>query len=134
MRDRDHGSAAVELVLLTPVLVVLVLFVVAAGRGGVASAHIRHAADQGARAASMTSGPAMESTARAAALSDLRSTDVACAQTSVAVAIGSSGSLRTVTVTVSCTLDRSGLSLLGLDGRTIDATSVEVIDRYRGGS
>lgn len=133
MSVRDRGSAAVELVLLTPALVVLVLFVVAAGRNGVASAHVRHAADQGARAASMVSGPAMESAARSAALSDLRSTDVACSRTSVAVSIGNTGSIRTVSVTVSCTVARSGLSLLGLDSTRIDATSVEVIDRYRGG-
>jgi hypothetical protein len=39
-----------------------------------------------------------------------------------------------VTVVVSCSVERSGLSLLGVDNRTVSARSTEVIDRYRGGS
>jgi hypothetical protein len=41
------------------------------------------------------------------------------------------GGLRFVSVSVSCTIDHAGLSLLGLGSRTVSARSVEVIDVYR---
>ena len=44
----DRGSATVELVLIAPVLVVLALFVVLAGRSGEALRQVQHAADHGA--------------------------------------------------------------------------------------
>lgn len=48
----ERGSVSVELVLLTPLLMVLVLFGVYAGRASEALIQVRHAADQAARAAS----------------------------------------------------------------------------------
>jgi Flp pilus assembly protein TadG len=50
----ETGSASVELVLLTPVLMILVLLVVLAGRSGEVLLQVKHAADQGARAASIS--------------------------------------------------------------------------------
>lgn len=128
---RDRGSAAVELVLLTPVLVVLLLFVVIAGRSGTAFERVRHAADQGARAASMARPAAATTAARSAVLDDLRTNDVSCRSPAVAVSHGVSGDLITVTVRVSCTVGRQGLSLLGAGQRTVTASSTEVLDRYR---
>jgi Flp pilus assembly protein TadG len=122
------------MVLLTPVLVVLLLFIAYAGRSGVAVEQVRHAADQGARAASLVRSSAMSGAASAAALADLRANGVSCASPSVSTATGSSGGLRTVTVTVSCSVSRTGLSLLGVENRSVSARSTEVIDRYRGGT
>ena len=45
----ETGSASVELVLLTPLLMILVLLVVLAGRSGEVLLQVKHAADQGAR-------------------------------------------------------------------------------------
>src|SRR4051794_35132473 len=55
----DRGSVTVELVILAPVLVILMLFVVFVGRASGATEQIRHAADEGARAASLVARPAM---------------------------------------------------------------------------
>jgi Flp pilus assembly protein TadG len=122
------------MVLLTPVLVLLLLFITYAGRSGVAVEQVRHAADQGARAASLVRSSAMSSAASSAALADLRANGVSCGSPSVSTSTGTSGGLRTVTVVVSCTVARSGLSLLGADSRTVSARSTEVIDRYRSGT
>ena len=43
------GSVTVEMVLLTPVLMVLILFGVYSGRASESSIQVRHAADQAAR-------------------------------------------------------------------------------------
>ena len=48
-RRKDQGSASVEMVLLTPLLVLLTLFVVYLGRAGGGTEQVRHAADVAAR-------------------------------------------------------------------------------------
>ncbi len=48
-RDRERGSASVELVLMTPVLIVLLLFVVALGRLAAARGEVDAAARDVAR-------------------------------------------------------------------------------------
>ena len=68
---REEGSATVELVLLAPILMILVLFVVYAGRGAEVLTQIQHAADQGARAASMAHPSRMQTVGRESALRDL---------------------------------------------------------------
>ena len=62
----DTGSVSTELVLLAPALVLMVLLIVLAGRAGQTVEQVRHAADQGARAASLVSRPAMAAAARRA--------------------------------------------------------------------
>ena len=49
------GSVTVEMVLLTPVLMVLILFGVYSGRASESSIQVRHSADQAARVASKVS-------------------------------------------------------------------------------
>jgi Flp pilus assembly protein TadG len=131
---RDRGSASVELVLLTPMLVVLILFVVHAGRSATAMQQIRHAADQGARAASLMSGSRQQSAAVSAVTADLRRSGVGCDQPSVALTTGRVGRVRTVRVTVACGIEAAGLTLLQPSGRRIQVTSTEPIDVYRGGT
>ena len=98
----DRGSATVELVLLAPVLVVLALFVVYAGRGAEALTQVRHSADQGARAASLVRVSRMETVGSAAVLAE-----------------------------VECVVNKTGLGLIGLSERVVTAQSIEVIDRWR---
>lgn len=130
----DRGSASVELVLLTPVIVVLALFVVYAGRAGTVVEQVRHAADQGARAASLLSAPRQRAAAEGAVLNDLRRSGVGCVEPVTRLAANRSGRVATVTVTVTCAIDILGLSLLGVGQRRVSATSTEPIDVYRGGS
>lgn len=127
----ERGSATVELVLLTPVLMTLVMFVVIAGRSGESAIEVHHAADQAARAASMVHPRSMQAVAERVARDDLSSNGVGCAETSIGVALNKSKFSRSVTVSVDCVVNRGGLDLLGLRERHTNAESTEVIDRWR---
>ncbi len=129
----DRGSAAVELVVLAPVLVVLMLFVVFVGRASGATEQIRHAADEGARAASLANRAAMVDVATAAVQRDLLTNGANCASTSVSVGVADGPAVEAVTVVVTCTVDSGGTNLLGAAQRTVTARSTEVIDRHRAG-
>jgi Flp pilus assembly protein TadG len=75
----DKGSVAVEVVLITPVLVVLLLLVVLGGRLTGAQSRVRHAAASAARAASLRSSlSAAEADAIATAQHDLERAHVEC--------------------------------------------------------
>ena len=77
---RDRGSVTVELVILAPVLLVLMLFVVFVGRASGATEQVRHAADEGARAASLVSRGSMWDAATAAVHSDLSTNGANCSR------------------------------------------------------
>lgn len=127
----ERGSATVELVLLTPVLMMLALFVVIAGRAGESQIQVHHAADQAARAASMVSPAAMQQVAENVAFGDLANNGIGCIRAKVAVSFDDSQTSPSVTVSVECVVNRDGLDLLGLSERFVKANSTEVIDRWR---
>ncbi len=127
----EQGSVSVELVLMAPVLVVLALFVVLSGRSGEALRQVQHAADQGARAASQVALTHRQSVGVSSASADLRESGFACSDEHIAVNLSRIGKLRAVTVTVSCSVNHGGLSLLKLSDRRVSADSTEVIDYYR---
>ena len=110
---------------------ILVLFIVVAGRSGEAMQQVKHAADQGARAASVAEQSRRIARGSSAALRDLQSNGVSCASQQVAVQNVVHNNFRAVAVTVSCTINHTGLSLLRLGSRTVTARSVEVLDVYR---
>ncbi|MEY4361534.1 MAG: hypothetical protein RL391_840 [Actinomycetota bacterium] len=128
---RDPGSVAVEMVILTPLLVLLTIFAVFAGRSTEGLTGVQHAADQGARAASKVSFGRMEVVGRQAVLKDLQMRRVACAEPQITVQRGDGG--RTVTVSVRCSPSDEGLALLGVTPPILEGISTEVIDFYRGG-
>src|SRR3954453_9797971 len=119
------------MVILTPVLITLMLFVVHLGRSGGAMEQVRHAADEGARAASIVSRTSMSTVARSVATADLSANGLNCASTSVAVNVVSAPTTQSGTAPVSCVANTQGTSLLGAAARVLSATSTEVIDRYR---
>lgn len=127
----NRGSAAVELVLVTPILMVLTLFVVTAGRSGEALHQVQHAADIGARAASQASAIRRESVGFTAALSDLRIGGRSCVDHSIRVDNVKVGHLDAVKVRISCRVEHAGLRLLGMVDRHVTAESTESIDVYR---
>ena len=127
----ERGSVTVELVLLTPVLMMLALFVVIAGRVGESQIQVHHAADQAARAASMVNPAAMQQVAESAAFGDLANNGVACIFAEVTVSFDDSQRSHSVTVSVECVVNRDGIDLLGLSERRVKANSTEVIDRWR---
>jgi hypothetical protein len=130
-RRVDRGSVTVELVVLAPVLVVLALFVLYAGRSGEALLQLRHAADQGARAASMVAPERMVGVGRSAALADLARNGVSCVNAVVNVAVDDDSPVHSVLVEVECEVRRRGLDLLGASRRVLYASSIEVIDLWR---
>lgn len=125
------GSAALELVLLTPVLVLMLLFVVFAGRSGEGLSELRHAADQGARAASQVSRSRMQAAARSAVVEDLRTSGLSCTNPRVALDSVATATAASVTVTVTCDVSNEGLGLLRIGRRSLSATSTEILDRFR---
>ena len=126
--QQNRGSAAVELVVLVPTLMLLVLLVVFAGRLAQANTTVRHAADQAARAASQVSDGAMADRAADVALAEIEAQGLACLTPVVTVDRGPS----TVGVTVSCAVNRQALAPLAPGVQIVVASSVEVVDVRRG--
>ena len=125
------GSVTVEMVLLTPVLMVLILFGVYSGRASESSIQVRHAADQAARGASKVSSARIESTASQVAERVLVGESTSCIDFSVRTSLVVQGGNNAVRVEVSCTINSQGLSLLGVTQRRVTASSTEVLDRWR---
>jgi len=132
-RGSERGSAAVEITLLTPLLVIMLLFVVFLGRVTEAQAVISDAAHQAARAASIAQSPATATAqARQAAGTALSGRGLACQHFTVSVGLGGFRPGGTVRATVTCTTGLSDLALLEVPGsRTLSASFTSVIDTYR---
>jgi Flp pilus assembly protein TadG len=134
--EREAGNAALELVVLAPVLLFLLGLVIAAGRTSVAQGSVAAAARDAARQASISLTPAA---AQAAALSSATAAlsqdgldcdplvTVDTSQFSVPV-----GEPASVTATVTCTVSLSDLLVPGLPGsKTLTATFTSPLDPYR---
>ena len=131
--SRERGSAAAELVLVTPFLVLLLLFAVAAGRLVQGRLDVDSAAQQAARAASLARTPAVASAqAQQVAQAALAGQSVSCDPAVITADTGDFVPGGEVTVTVTCTVRLSDLSLLHIPGsETITATFTAPIDVYR---
>jgi Flp pilus assembly protein TadG len=129
----DRGSVAVELVVLTPVLVLLAMFVVVIGGAGAATEQVRHAAAAGARAASLVAAERMPAQAQGVATAELAANGGHCRDADVEVVVtrGSTSTPASVTVTVACTVTAAGTTLFGAFSRRVVASSTEVVDRFR---
>ena len=127
----DSGSVTVEMVLLTPVLMVLILFGVYSGRASESLTHVRIAADQAARGASKVSRSRVEATAFQIAERALTSESMSCIDFLVSTAIIEQRDNNAVLVEISCTINIDGLTLLGIAQRRVTASSTEVLDRWR---
>lgn len=134
--NREDGSLSAELVLVTPVLVMLLLFVVFAGRLGQAAADVRQAAATAAREASLHAAPdAAAAAARLMAEENLTASGVDCAAVDVDVNTSTFVPSGTVGVTVRCRIDLADITFTGIPGtRVLSAEAVEVLDTYRAGS
>jgi len=130
----DRGSAAVELVLVTPLLMLMVLLAVAAGRLVQARMEVDSAAEQAARAASLARDPGTAAAdADATADAALASQHLTCSPLTVSPGLSDFVPGGTVTVQVSCTVSLAGLSLLHIGGsQTLTSTFSSPIDVYRG--
>lgn len=131
----DRGLATIELVLMTPVLLLVLSFLVVAGRLTTVRGDIASTTRDSARAASMASTYEQALVeARSVAEASLGGRDVTCRN--LTVSLGDPATFLpggTVAVTVTCEVSLADVAIPGLPGtRRISDSSVEVIDRYRG--
>lgn len=135
----DRGSTSVEIAILVPVIVLVGMLVVAAGRVHSAQQAVDHAAATAAREASLARTPGSATTAaRATANQVLAQRDLACESTTVTVNTSGldarPGTLGLVRATVRCTVPLSDLGVPGLPGsKTLTATMASAVDPYRSG-
>ena len=136
LRGDESGSVATELVLLTPLLILLLLFVVALGRLAGARLDVNGAAAQAARAASIARDPSTAiAMAQQTATSALGSDGVTCGNLTVSTNTSQFEPGGQVAVTVTCTVALSDLAGLRLPAaETVSSTSTSVIDTYRAGA
>ena len=129
----ERGAVATELVLLTPLLILLLLFVVALGRLAGARISVDGAAAQAARAASIATTPGgATAAAQQTAAAALGSDHVTCATLQVATDTARFAPGGSVTVTVTCAValgDLSGLRLPATE--SVSSTAASVVDTYR---
>lgn len=123
-----------ELVLITPAILVLLLFVVAGGRLVLARERVDAAARDAARAGTIArSAAAAQADATKAAEARLADAGVTCGTLDVKADVTDFRPGGTVTTTITCTVDLGDLTLLGVPGsRTITAVAAETVDTLRG--
>lgn len=128
----DEGSYTLELVLWTPVLALLIVVIVAAGRIVAAGSDATEASRDAARAASLqTSMPAAKQAAQQAAQDSFEQQGDTCQKLKVHLT-GSVAPGGLVTVSVSCRASLSDLAIPGAPGhRTLSATSTAPIETTR---
>lgn len=129
----EHGSVTTEMVLLTPVLLVLLAFVVFAGRVGGIQQQVIAAVDQAARAASLIGAPtAAEQAAVDTVMQNLDDAGVACRALNVEVDTAAFHRGGHVSVSATCAIGLDDVVFAGLPGqRSFTAVATEVIDVYR---
>jgi Flp pilus assembly protein TadG len=136
-RRSDAGNAALELVVLAPVLLAILGLVIAAGRTSIAQGAVDAAARDAARQASIALTPsAAEAAAQSSAQAALRRDGLDCAPV---VTVDTSGFATQpgqpappVVAHVTCTVPLANLYLPGLPGvKTMTATFSSPLDLYR---
>lgn len=132
----DRGSVAAEVTLVTPLLILLLLFVVFCGRLASAQLTVNDAAHQAARAATLARSAGQASAdAEATARSVLARAGVSCHSLTVSSDIAGLTPGSTAHVTVSCRIGLSDLGLLSLPGAAEATSSASsVVDRWRAGA
>jgi Flp pilus assembly protein TadG len=125
----ERGSMAVEVVLLTPVLVAFLLLVVAFGRYVAVQGDMEAAARDAAREASLQFSSGAASSAARKVVTDSLDDGTNCEQIDVGGSWQPGGE---VVVRMHCTVSLSGLGLIGLPGDVgIDTESAVPLDPYR---
>ena len=129
----ESGSVTAELVLLTPLLILMLLFVVALGRLSGARLEVDGAAAQAARAASIARDPATATAmATQTATAALGSDHVTCGQLTVVTDTAQFVPGGSVAVTVTCHVALSDLTGLRLPvAESVTSRATAVVDTFR---
>ena len=131
------GSASVELLLVTPLVLVVIAVIVFGGRVWLARQAVTSAAAEAARTASIarTAAQARAGAATGAA-QNLADQDVHCLTQTVQVDLtgftAPVGTPASVSATVTCVVDLADLAVPGIPGsQTVTATMTSPLDTYR---
>lgn len=132
----ETGTVAVETAVIAPVLLILLLLVVYAGRAARIDGEVRTAAGHAARAASIAADPtSAEHAARTTVETNLADAQVVCTDLQVTTDTDSWTAGGHVQVDVGCLVSNTDIALLLVPGtRWSHATAVQPIDRHRGGT
>lgn len=139
-REAGVGGESLELVIIAPLILALFMVIVAAGRYELGSGKIDQAAGAAARAASQqVSAAQAQPAAITAAETSLASAGITCQDIAVSVDnagfTSAAGSTAEVTVTVSCTVSWSDLTIPGWPGsKNIQASAASPLDTRRIGT
>ncbi|HVV12111.1 TadE/TadG family type IV pilus assembly protein [Amycolatopsis sp.] len=130
----ERGSVAAELALLTPLLVLLLLFIVLCGRIADTELRINDVAHQAARAATLARTTTQATAnAQSTASAALASAGITCHSLTVSTDTQGLKPGSTVTVTVSCSVGLGDLTMLGVPGtRVFRASFSSPVDVWRG--
>ncbi len=134
--ETQAGNAALELIILAPVIMFLIALVIAAGRTSVAQGAVDAAARDAARQASLAlSAGSARQEALMSARAALRADDLQC-QPVVTLDLGGFsapvGQPAEVSASVSCTVRLSDLLMPGIPGsRNLRAVFASPLDPYR---
>ena len=131
----QRGSAALELVLVTPLLLLLLIFIVGLGRLASSRGEVDGAARDAARAASIARSPAAAvEEAKAAASATLADRSITCGRLDVAVDTSDFRPGGSVTVTIACNVRLEDVASAGFGpSRVLHGEAIAVIDTYRSG-
>jgi Flp pilus assembly protein TadG len=138
MPDRTAGNAALELLILAPVVLLLISLVLAAGRTALAQGSVDAAARDAARQASIArSEQQAAAEAVAVARASLAQRGLRCVPAAVHPGLSGFGAPvgvpARVSVTVTCQVPLSDLVLPGVPGsKTLTAVFSSPLDPYRG--
>jgi Flp pilus assembly protein TadG len=136
-RQRERGSATLELAVVSLGLLGVLALLAVAGRTQVAAHAVEEAARDAAREASIArSAEDARATARSAAARTLREQGLRCVGTDIAVDTSGfqqpAGRRAHVAATVTCRVDLADIALPGLPGtRTVTADFTSPLDTYR---
>jgi Flp pilus assembly protein TadG len=132
----DRGSVTLELVIFVPALIIMLLFVIAAGRIAQAHQAVEAAARDAARQASIARDPATaQANATSSAQAALTREGISCP---AHVSVDTSGFSRpvgapaTVTAHVTCTVQLADVALAGVPSSTVSSHFSSPIDPFRG--
>lgn len=133
----ERGSVSLELVVLTPGLLLVIGVLIYGGRLELAKQSVQSAASQAAREASIArTQPEANSAADAAATRSLAEQGLNCVSSSVSVDTSGfaspAGTPATITAEVTCVVNLSDLAVPGIPGsQTVTATADSPLDTYR---
>jgi Flp pilus assembly protein TadG len=130
----EEGGAAIELALVTPLLLLFMLMVVGFGRLADARLEVNDAASQAARAASIARDPGTASAAaHRTAMASLAGHRLTCLPVAITIDTSAFRPGGQVTARITCTVSLADLAPLPLPGEeTVQASATSPIDVYRG--